>query len=163
MKIGECTVHNNDILTKGESISIISTINYARELVLEYLRDRAVLTIDTDIEALQINTILSTNMRVLEDIVFALNKTISFELGTFEDAWQKTNNHFTNLSIPLFAGLIVYLVLTFAGYLLRTLQRFRKRVLYNKGLLSLVPQHLILQNANLKEHIFEGELKDVLE
>ena len=150
-----CLIQNNPILSKGEAVSMISTINYARELVMSYRRNPVPATLTA--------TLRSSSMRIITAMADALNKTITLELETFESNWQKTNNVYFNTSVPLYIGLIIYLLLSLFLYLMNTLGKFSRGVMYNKGLLNLIPQNIILNNRGLKERITLNELKNILE
>lgn len=157
-----CIIDNNPILTKGESVSIVSIIHYCRESVLKFIRSTSTTTA-ANMVPLQKSVLLGSEMNIVYTIKRALNLTISREITLFEEAWTKTNNVYINWSVPLFIGLIIYLVLTLISYLVRTLKDFGRRVSYNKGLLSLIPHETIASNPNLKQCILEGELKQLLQ
>lgn len=151
------------MLSKGESISIISVVNYAREIVLAYLRDQATAADDTEVAEAKRVALTGKNLWVLENIGHALNKSVNYEISEFRLAWKSTNSTYLALSIPLFICLIIYLLLTLTYYLIKTIKRFRQRVMHNKGLLSLVRHKVILQNKGMQNMISEGELRAMLE
>ena len=153
----------NPILTKGESVSIISTINYAREIVLAYLRAQSAATSSAGVLQAKRSQLSSDNFMVLIDVNQALNKSVNFEIEKFNEGWTSLNSTFITITIPLFVGLIIYLVLTLVYYLLGTIAKFRRNVLYNKGMLRLVRHSVIQQNKDLLAFTISDELKDFLE
>lgn len=153
----------NPVLTKGESISIISTINYAREIVLAYLRSQGAATTSAEVTTAKRTQLSNTNFMVLIDLSQALNKSIDFEIQKFTDGWKSLNSTFITVTIPLFVGLIIYLVLTLIYYLIGTLSKFRRNVRYNKGVLRLVRHSIVQQNPELLTFAISDELKDYLE
>jgi hypothetical protein len=158
-----CLVDNNPVLTKGESVSIISTINYAREIVLGYLRAQSSASTATAVSSAKATYLSSTNFMVLIDMSQALNKSVDFEIATYEKNWTSMNKTFITVTIPLFVGLIIYLVLTLVFYLLFTLAKFRRNVRYNKGVLRLIRHSIIQNNEDLLQYATSDELKDFLE
>lgn len=100
---------------------------------------------------------------VLIDMSTALNKSINYEIDKFTNGWQSLNSTFITVTIPLFVGLIIYLVLTLVYYLLRTLAKFRRNVRYNKGVLKLIRHSIVQQNQELLTFATSNELKDYLE
>lgn len=156
-------VDGNPILTKGESVSVISTINYAREIVLAYLREQSSATSEADITKAKQTHLSSENIKVLIDLSHALNKSVSFEIEKFTEGWTSLNSTFITVSIPLFVGLIIYLVLTLIYYLLRTLSKFRRNIMYNKGILRLVRHTIVQHNRDLLAFAVSDEVKEALE
>lgn len=161
--LDSCMILENPILTKGESISVISTVNYAREIVHSYLRQKAVAADNAAVKAAKIASMTTNNLLILVDINDALNKSINYEITTFKQNWQSLNSTYLTISVPLFAGLIVYLLLTLVYYLLRSIAKLRQRVSYNKGLLCLVRREIIMNNKSLQAMILEGDISEMLE
>lgn len=161
--IDSCLILDNPVLTKGESISVISTINYAREIVLYYFRQSATATSDAVKLAAKQSSITSNNLQILVGVNMALNKSINYEIDVFNQNWQSLNSTYLTISVPLFVGLIVYLILTLVYYLLRSISKLSRRVAYNKGLLCLVRREIIANNKPMQAMILEGEISEMLE